>query len=149
MFILFHGAIFDPAEITMVQADEAGLWIQTAGAAKVTLIESEEKTAQAMLGELYQVMLEQGIACDNDDGPEIELDEDELSELKQILDDGYEYIARDKSGSIYGYRFKPTKRKSTFEDPRTPDPVRLHRDWYSEIDYDASPISITYLLLDN
>lgn len=148
MYILFHGVVFDPAELISAEARDEGVMIQLCGGTQPTLITSESQAPMAMLGELYQFMLEQGIAYQPEDGPEIELDEDELAELTQLSEDGYEWIARDKSGAIFAYRFKPIKKKATYEDPRTPEPIRLEEDWYSEIDFDAGPISINYLILD-
>ncbi len=148
MYILFHGAIFDPADLVMAEATDQGLYIQTAGAIKPTIIRSETENPMALLGDLHQIMLETGIAYQPESGPEFELDGDEQMMLSKALADGYEWVARDKNGGIYAYRNKPVKRKSTYEDPRTPDPVRLEKDWFSEIDFNDGPISISYLLLD-
>ena len=150
MFIFFHGMIFDPADLLTAQADGDGLWIQIAGAnSGPALITSESMSPQALLGDLYQIMLETGIAYQPESGPEFELDGDEQKMLSKALADGYEWVARDKSGGIYAYRKKPVKRKSTYEDPWTPDPVRLEQDWFSEIDFNAGPISISYMLLNS
>lgn len=149
MFIFFHGAVFDPADLLIAEATGDGLWIQIAGAnGGPTLITSEAMSPQALLGELYQMMLETGIAYQPESGPEFELDGDEELMLSKALADGYEWVARDKSGLIYAYRKKPVKRKATYEDPCTPDPVKLEKDWFSEIDFNTGPISISYMLLD-
>ena len=148
MFIYFHGCIFDPVEITMVQAGEDGLWIQTAGAAKVALIECSEAEALLMAGELFQIMLDKGIACESEDGPEYELDGDEQLILSDALAAGYEYIARDKDGRAFAYRNKPRKGRYAYE-PNEAYVLPLGKEKFTAIQFDTGPVSIAYLLLDN
>ncbi len=148
MYILFHGAIFDPADLVMAEATDQGLYIQTAGAIEPTIIRSETKNPMALLGELYQFMLEAGIGYQPEAELQFELEEDEVQALSDALAAGYEYVARDKSGKIWAYRHQPKKYKNNYEDAQTPDPLALEQSWFSEIDFDAGPVSIAYMILD-
>ena len=150
MFILFYGVIFDPAELVYAHAHETCLELAINGHPSITRIwcESEAQSVH-LIGELYQHMLESGIAQGIEDGPEIELDGDELEMLEKARNAGYKWVARDKTGLIYAYRKKPIKRKNSYEDPNTVDPMRLESDWFSEIDFEAGPYNIDFLLVDN
>ena len=150
MFILFHEVVFDPNDLTYAQATESSLHLVFNGNPNTARIWTENGTqALHLLGELYQVMLETGIALREEEGPEIELDGDELEMLQKAMEAGYMWIARDKDGKIYAYRKKPVKRQTCYEDPNTTDPLQLERDWFAEIDFEAGPQNIDFLLADN
>lgn len=150
MFIFFHGVIFDPAELVYAHAHETCLELAINGHPSTTRIwcESEERSTH-LIGELYQFMLESGIAQGAEDGPEVELDSDELEMLENARNAGYMWVARDKTGQIFAYRKKPVKREASYEDPDTTDPLRLEQTWFSEIDFESGPYNIDFLLVDN
>lgn len=152
MFIFFHGAVFDPAEIILAEASEInnGVYIQIHGASQSILVTSDSKKPLALLGELYQIMLETGIAYSADDDLDIELDGDEIEMLDGAQRDGFSYIARDKDGKIFAYWSKPIKRAGSYEDISSIQPPRrLEDDYFSEITFETGPISIAYLLVPN
>jgi len=144
MYIFFHGVIFDPTELIAVGAGKEGIWLILRGTDAPIRIRGEQP--ETLVGELYRHMLEAGIAFSPETDLDFEMDEDEEAALSMALSSGYEYLARDKGGGIYAYRSKPRKLKSTYEDPLTQDPMKLEKDWFSEIRFETGAVSIAYLL---
>lgn len=150
MYIYFHGAIFDPSEIAIVTVNNAGLSIQIHGAPLASWISGDREEATAWAAELYQLMLETGIAFqpeDSADAPE-ELSEELYAALKYLHDNDYEWIARDKDGKIFAFTHKPEKAGAYWEDPIPQTPIKpLPGEVWDELDGSEKPLNIMELLL--
>ena len=148
MYILFNRLIFNPADLTVAQASEQGLHLHFAGDQSPVRIWCGEGEAEAMLEELFGILQAQGMAATPEDGPEYDLDDDELKALDLAADAGYKWIARDKDGKVFCYQRKPEKAGSEWMDNHTPDPRRMEGDWFSEITFEGGPVNIDFLRLD-
>ena len=149
MYILFNRLIFDTEDLIVAQASEQGLHLHFAGDQNPVRIWCGEGEAETMLEELFGILQAQGMAeAPPEDGPDYDMDGDELEELDAAAEDGYEWIARDKNGKIFCYRKKPEKREVEYVDPSTPEPKRMTDGWFSEITFEGGPVSIDFLRLD-
>lgn len=148
MFIKFHNAIIDPSELVAAQATMNGLAVKVNGCDPIRF-SCDKETAAGYIDELFQIVQELGLADQEQDGPEFELDEDEKEVLKRLFDDCFEYVARDKDGKLYAYPQRPNKTKAYYENNAGQLPYRLDDSLLSEIDFETGPVSIAYLLLDN
>ena len=148
MYIFFHGLVFEPEELIVAQSNELGLTLQFRGCQNPVGICCSEDDSFKLLGELYQMMLETGIAMNSKgEDPDFNLDDDELSALDLAAEAGYKWIARDKDHKLFCYQHKPEKVGNEYQDSHTPDPRRMITDWFSEITFDTGPISIDFLRL--
>ena len=148
MFILFNRLIFDTENLIVAQASEQGLHLHFAGDQSPVRIWCGEDEAEAMLEELFGILQEQGMAATPEDGPEYDLNGDELDALDAAAEAGYQWIARDKNGMIFCYLHKPEKVGAGWEDAETPEPKRMADDWFSEITFEGGPVNIDFLRID-
>lgn len=151
MYIYFHGAIFDPSEIAIVTVNNAGLSIQIHGAPLASWISGDREEATAWAAELYQLMLETGIAFQPEDSAEEtqELSDALYAALQQLHSSNYEWIARDKDGKIFAFPHKPEKHGAYWEDPNPQAPIKpLPGGLWDELDGSDKPLNIMELLID-
>ena len=147
MYILFHNTIFDPAEVTLAIAYKSEVHVAVNGSTYPMRIETGSPgNAELILDELFRIMIDAGLASDDDDaGPEFELDDDEMAALDLAAEAGYQWIARDKNGQIFCYIRKPEKVGPEYQDTHTPDPRRMDSASFSELTFEEGPINIDFL----
>lgn len=147
MYIYFHGAIFDPAQIVSAYADEDALRIEFREEhARLMLPVYDEDESVHMIGELYQAMLETGIAYQAPE--ESELSEETVDALQRLKDAGYEWLAEDADGKVYAFRHKPDREGGYWTDRRANDAMRITDPDLLSFECDEEPVNIIYLILN-
>lgn len=149
MFVFFHEAIFRPEDILCVTKIDFGILIfigEDNGRGKNISL-NVHGNSESLLGELYQIMLENGLAFDDEKEELPEMDDTAAQILQGLLADGYNYVARDANGKLYAYRNKPSYIGNMWSESGNDENPQLRDACFDPIEAYDEPVKILELLL--
>ncbi len=113
--------------------------------AHVFLLSGQAVVVTADTDSLHQMLMDTGLLSP---GPAVEVltfTPKERQELRLVYEDGYLFVAKDRSGQVYAYKHLPKKWAGEWTDSKTDDVWRLHGEFECLSFEDDEPLSLVDL----
>ena len=153
MLIKIGSALVDPAEIVAIKPypDHPATGCEGAVQICITLRTAPGIWTDATMDEAEAALIDAGVMTDltagDDEPPLPDMDDEEMEQLVELHDNGYNYLARDKDGKLFAYMNKPTYDGAYWDDHEPVFCPKLIGEGFSFIgETDKEPVDIHLIL---